>query len=138
MLAENENIVWASGRLAEGFSKISLPLTQLLRKGVKYSWNDEREKSFQELKKRLVSAPILSLPLGTGDYQIYSDASKKGLGCVLMQHGKVIAYASRQLKPYEIKYPTHDLELAASGAQKNRLTEPNRLLDRFLLPVWTN
>ncbi|KAD2394125.1 hypothetical protein E3N88_41102 [Mikania micrantha] len=100
-------------RFVEGFSKIILPLTQLLRKGVKYSWNDEREKSFQELKKRLVSAPILSLPSGTGGYQIYSDASTKGLGCVLMQHGKVIAYASRQLKPYEVNYPTHDLELAA-------------------------
>ncbi|KAD7479676.1 hypothetical protein E3N88_02812 [Mikania micrantha] len=100
-------------RFVEGFSKIVLPLTQLLRKGIKYSWNDEREKSFQELKKRLVSAPILSLPSGTGGYQIYSDTSKKGLGCVLMQHGKVIAYASRQLKPYEVNYPTHDLELAA-------------------------
>ncbi|KAD5960858.1 hypothetical protein E3N88_12330 [Mikania micrantha] len=81
--------------------------------GVKYSWNEEREKSFEELKKRLVSAPILTLPCGSGGYQIYSDASKKGLGCVLMQHGKVIAYASRQLKPYEVNYPTHDLELAA-------------------------
>ncbi|KAD4586366.1 hypothetical protein E3N88_23967 [Mikania micrantha] len=100
-------------RFVEGFSKIDLPLTQLLRKGVKYSWNDEREKSFQDLKKRLASAPILCLPSGTGGYQIYSDASKKGLGCVLMQHGKVIAYASRQLKPYEVNYPTHDLEVAA-------------------------
>ncbi|GJW61042.1 putative nucleotidyltransferase, ribonuclease H [Tanacetum coccineum] len=69
--------------------------------------------SFEELKRRLVSSPILTLPSGTGGYQIYSDASKKGLGCVLMQHGKVIAYASRQLKPYEENYPTHDLELAA-------------------------
>ncbi|KAF5790284.1 putative nucleotidyltransferase, Ribonuclease H [Helianthus annuus] len=100
-------------RFVEGFSTIALPLTQLLRKGVKYAWNDDREKSFQELKKRLVSAPILTLPSGTGGYQIYSDASKKGLGCVLMQHNKVIAYASRQLKPYEVNYPTHDLELAA-------------------------
>ncbi|GJZ02102.1 reverse transcriptase [Tanacetum coccineum] len=58
-------------------------------------------------------APILTLPSGSGGFQIYSDASKKGLGCVLMQHGKVIAYASRQLKPYEVNYPTHDLELAA-------------------------
>nr|GFA68931.1 retrotransposon protein, putative, Ty3-gypsy subclass [Tanacetum cinerariifolium] len=73
----------------------------------------EREKSFEELKQRLVSAPILTLPSGSGGFQIYSDASKKGLGCVLMQHGKVIAYASRQLKPYEVNYPTHDLELAA-------------------------
>nr|GEX08939.1 putative reverse transcriptase domain-containing protein [Tanacetum cinerariifolium] len=75
--------------------------------------NEEREKSFEELKQRLVSAPVLTLPSGTGGFQIYSDASKKGLGCVLMQHGKFIAYASRQLKPYEVNYPTHDLELAA-------------------------
>nr|GFB88720.1 reverse transcriptase [Tanacetum cinerariifolium] len=60
---------------------------------------------------RLVSAPVLTLPPGSGGFQIYSDASKKGLGCVLMQHGKVITYASRQLKPYEVNYPTHDLEL---------------------------
>ncbi|XP_076925883.1 uncharacterized protein LOC143588858 [Bidens hawaiensis] len=87
--------------------------TELLRKGVKYSWNEERENSFEELKKRLASAPILTLPSGSGGFQIYSDASKKGLGCVLIQHGKVIAYASHQLKPYEVNYPTHDLELAA-------------------------
>nr|GEZ84830.1 zinc finger, CCHC-type, retrotransposon Gag domain protein [Tanacetum cinerariifolium] len=74
--------------------------------------NEEREKSFEELKQRLVSAPVLTLPSGSGGFQIYSDASKKGLGCVLMQHGKVIAYASKQLKPYEVNYPTHDLELA--------------------------
>nr|GFD02838.1 reverse transcriptase [Tanacetum cinerariifolium] len=55
----------------------------------------------------------LTLPSGSGGFQIYSDASKKGLGCVLMQHRNVIAYASRQLKPYEVNYPTHDLELAA-------------------------
>nr|GEX18450.1 hypothetical protein [Tanacetum cinerariifolium] len=74
--------------------------------------NEEREKSFEELKKRLVFVPILTLPSGSGGFQIYSDASKKGLGCVLMQHGKVIAYASRQLKPYEANYPTYDLKLA--------------------------
>nr|GFD40556.1 putative reverse transcriptase domain-containing protein [Tanacetum cinerariifolium] len=56
---------------------------------------------FEELKQRLVSAPVLTLPSGSGGFQIYNDASKKGLGCVLMQHGKAIAYASRQLKPYE-------------------------------------
>ncbi|GJU96352.1 putative nucleotidyltransferase, ribonuclease H, partial [Tanacetum coccineum] len=65
------------------------------------------------LTKRLVSAPILTLPTSSGGFQIYSNASKKGLGCVLMQNCKVIAYASRQLKPYEANYPTHDLELAA-------------------------
>ncbi|GJW50942.1 reverse transcriptase [Tanacetum coccineum] len=84
-----------------------------MRKGEKFVWNEEREKSFEELKMRLVSSPVLTLPSGIGGYQIYSDASKKGLGCVLMQHVKVIAYASRQLKPYEVNYPTHDLEFAA-------------------------
>ena len=60
-----------------------------------------------------MSAPILTIPDGSGGLIIYSDASKKGLGCVLMQHGRVVAYASRQLKPYEQNYPTHDMELAA-------------------------
>ncbi|GJQ93178.1 retrotransposon protein, putative, ty3-gypsy subclass [Tanacetum coccineum] len=100
-------------RFVEGFSLLALPLTKLMRKGEKFVWNEEREKSFEELKRRLVSSPVLTLPSRTGGYQIYSDASKKGLGCVLMQHGKVIAYASRQLKPYEVNYLTHDLELAA-------------------------
>ncbi|GKC96736.1 putative reverse transcriptase domain-containing protein [Tanacetum coccineum] len=100
-------------RFVEGFSRLALPLTQLMRKGEKFVWTDEHNESFEELKRRLVSAPILTLPSGSGGFQIYSDASKKGLGCVLMQHGKVIAYASRQLKPYEVNYPTHDLELAA-------------------------
>nr|GFA24604.1 putative reverse transcriptase domain-containing protein [Tanacetum cinerariifolium] len=73
----------------------------------------QREKSFEELKKRLVFAPILTLPSDSGGFQIYSDASKKCLRCVVMQHGKVIAYALRQLKPYEANYPKYDLELAA-------------------------
>ncbi|KAJ9556625.1 LOW QUALITY PROTEIN: hypothetical protein OSB04_011239 [Centaurea solstitialis] len=84
-------------RFVEGFSKISLSLTQLLRKGVKFNW---------------VTTPILVFLNCTDAFQIYSDASKKGLGCVLMQNRRVIAYASRQLKPYEVNYPTHDLELA--------------------------
>nr|GEW26242.1 retrotransposon protein, putative, Ty3-gypsy subclass [Tanacetum cinerariifolium] len=88
-------------RFVKGFLRLALPLTKLMRKGEKFVWNEEREKSFEELKQRLVSAPVLTLPSGSGGFQIYSDASKKGLGCVLMQHGKVIAYASRQLKPYE-------------------------------------
>ncbi|GJR78917.1 reverse transcriptase [Tanacetum coccineum] len=99
-------------RFLKGFSLLALPLTKLMRKGEKYVWNEEREKSFEELKMRLVSSSVLPLPSGTCGYQIYSDVSKKGLGCVLMQHGEVIAYASRQLKPYEVNYPTHDLELA--------------------------
>ena len=80
---------------------------------MKIVWSEACERSFQELKKRLVTAPVLSLPFGTDNFIIYSDASKEGLGCVLMQEGKVIAYASRQLKTHEQNYPTHDLELAA-------------------------
>ena len=100
-------------RFVEGFSRLATPLTRLTQKNVKFEWSDECEKSFQDLKARLVSAPILTLPSESGGFVIYSDASKKGLGCVLMQNGKVIAYASRQLKSYEQNYPTHDLELAA-------------------------
>nr|GEZ25517.1 putative reverse transcriptase domain-containing protein [Tanacetum cinerariifolium] len=100
-------------RFVEGFSRLALPLTKLMRKGEKFVWDKEREKSFEELKKWFVSAPILTLPSGSGSLQIYNDASKKGLGCVLMHHDKVVAYASRQLKLYEANYPTHDLELAA-------------------------
>nr|GEW56229.1 putative reverse transcriptase domain-containing protein [Tanacetum cinerariifolium] len=84
----------------EGFSLLALLLTKLMQIGEKFVWNEER-KSFEELKRRSVSTLILTLPFGTCGYQIYYDASKKGLGCVLMQHGMVIAYASRQLKPYE-------------------------------------
>ena len=100
-------------RFVQNFAKIAIPLTSLTRKIEKFEWTDKCEESFQELKKRLVTAPVLALPDEKGDFVIYSDASHKGLGCVLMQHGKVIAYASRQLKEYEIRYPTHDLELAA-------------------------
>ncbi|WP_457833166.1 ribonuclease H family protein, partial [Staphylococcus aureus] len=100
-------------RFVEGFSRIATPLTQLTRKDIKFVWSKECEKSFQELKRRLISAPVLTIPSGSDGFVIYSDASGKGLGCVLMQHGKVIAYASRQLKEYERNYPTHDLELAA-------------------------
>jgi hypothetical protein len=100
-------------RFVENFSRIAAPLTKLTRKGVKYVWTDECEQSFQELKNRLTSAPVLVLPDDSGEYVIYSDASRQGLGCVLMQHGNVIAYASRQLKTHELNYPTHDLELAA-------------------------
>ena len=94
------------------FFKIAVPLTKLTRKNEKFEWNDNCEKSFQELKQRLVSAPVLVLPYDKGELVIYSDVSHKGLGFVLMHHGNVISYASRQLKPHEQKYPTH-LELAA-------------------------
>lgn len=100
-------------RFIEGFSKISGPMIKLTRKNEKFQWNEQCEKSFQELKRRLTTAPVLTVPDGTEGFVIYTDASKQGLGCVLMQNGKVVAYASRQLKPHEQNYPTHDLELAA-------------------------
>ncbi|VVA39016.1 PREDICTED: retrotransposon, partial [Prunus dulcis] len=100
-------------RFVEGFSTIAAPLTRLTRKGVKFEWSDECEKSFNELKTRLTTAPVLTLPDDSGNFVIYSDASQQGLGCVLMQHGRVIAYASRHLKKHEMNYPVHDLELAA-------------------------
>ena len=99
-------------RCVKDFLKITVPLTKLTRKNEKFEWTEKCENSFQELKKRLVTAPVLALQDDKGDFVIYSDASHKGLGCVLMQHGKVIAYASRQLKPHKQNYPTHDLELA--------------------------
>ncbi|TYK18698.1 ty3-gypsy retrotransposon protein [Cucumis melo var. makuwa] len=100
-------------RFVENFSCIAIPLTQLTRKGASFVWSKACEDSFQNLKQKLVTAPVLTVPDGSGSVVIYSDASKKGLGCVLMQQGKVVAYASRQLKSHEQNYPTHDLELAA-------------------------
>ena len=87
-------------------------MIKLLRKNVKFEWNDEYQENMDELKKRLTTAPILTLPSSGSGYVIYSDASHKGLGCVLIQHKKVIAYISRQLRPHELNYATHDLELA--------------------------
>ncbi|KAL8098228.1 hypothetical protein AgCh_031109 [Apium graveolens] len=101
------------GRFVQDFGKIAGPLTRLTQKTEKFVWTEKYEEIFQELKRRLVSAPVLALPDGKGEFLIYSDASHKGLGCVLMQHGKVIVYASRQLKEYESRYPMHDLELVA-------------------------
>lgn len=100
-------------RFIEAFSSIARPLTQLLKKETKYEWTPACEHSFQELKKRLTSAPVLVLPDIRKDFEVFCDASRQGLGCVLMQEGRVVAYASRQLKPHEANYPTHDLELAA-------------------------
>ena len=82
-------------RFIQNFAKIAIPLTKLTRKNEKFVWNEKCEESFQELKKRLVSAPVLALPDDQGNFVIFSDTSQKGLGCVLMQHGKVIAYASQ-------------------------------------------
>lgn len=100
-------------RFIQDFSKIATPLTKLTRKNVPFKWGDPQERAFSTLKDKLSNTPILVLPEGTNDLVVYCDASHNGLGCVLMQRGKVIAYASRQLKEHEKNYPTHDLELAA-------------------------
>ncbi|GKC61303.1 reverse transcriptase domain-containing protein [Tanacetum coccineum] len=100
-------------RFIEGFSKIAKPLTELTQKNKKYIWGEDQESAFQLLKQKLCEAPILALPEGNDDFVVYCDASLQGLGAVLMQKEKVIAYASRQLKPHEENYTTHDLELGA-------------------------
>jgi len=87
------------------------PLTQLLRKDHKFEWTDKCKANFQELKQRLVTTPILVIPEGSEGFVVHSDTSRQGLGCVLMQNGRVVGYASRQLKSHELNYPTHDVEL---------------------------
>jgi hypothetical protein len=100
-------------RFIEGFSKISKPMIELLEESKSFEWTPRREASFQELKKRLTTAPTLTMPDMEKPFSIYCDASGQGLGCVLMQDGHVVAYASRQLRKHKEKYPTHALELAA-------------------------
>ncbi|GKB15952.1 putative reverse transcriptase domain-containing protein [Tanacetum coccineum] len=100
-------------RFIEGFSKIAKPTTELTQKNQKFDWGEEQEEAFQLLKQKLCVAPILALPEGSKDFVVYYDASIKGLGAVLMQRMKVIAYTSRQLKIYKKNYTTHDLELGA-------------------------
>ncbi|GKA54342.1 putative reverse transcriptase domain-containing protein [Tanacetum coccineum] len=95
------------------FSKIARPMTKLTQKSVNFEWGEKEEMSFPLLKQRLCSVLILALPEGSENFVVYCDASHKGLGAVLMQKEKVIAYASRQLKVHEKNYTTHDLELGA-------------------------
>ncbi|GJV90595.1 putative reverse transcriptase domain-containing protein [Tanacetum coccineum] len=100
-------------RFIEGFSKIAKSMTKLTQKGIKFDWGEKEENAFQLIKQKLCSSPILALPEGSEDFVVYYDASHKGLGVVLMQREKVIAYASRQLKVHEKNYTTHDLELGS-------------------------
>ncbi|GJQ91011.1 putative reverse transcriptase domain-containing protein [Tanacetum coccineum] len=100
-------------RFIEGFSKIAKSMTKLTQKNVKFDWGEKEEAAFQLIKQKLCSAPILALPKGSENFIVYCDASHKGLGVVLMQNEKVIAYASRQLKIHEKNYTTHDLKLGA-------------------------
>ena len=100
-------------RFIEDFSRLAEPMTRLTRKEVKFDWDDRCEEAFQELKRRLTTAPILIVPDRGQGYIVYCDASRAGLGCVLMHFRRVVAYGSRQLKNHEQNYPTHDMELAA-------------------------
>jgi hypothetical protein len=100
-------------RFIPDFSRISKPITELLKTQVKFVWSPECDKAFHTLKKFLTTAPILAQPDIEKPFDVYCDASGTGIGCVLMQEGRMIAYASRQLKRHEEHYPTDDLELAA-------------------------
>nr|GFA10814.1 putative reverse transcriptase domain-containing protein [Tanacetum cinerariifolium] len=100
-------------RFIEGFLKIAKSMMKLTQKGIKFDWGEKKENAFQLIKQKLCSALILALPKGSEDFVVYSDASHKGLGVVLMQREKVISYASRQLKVHEKNYTTHDLELGS-------------------------
>ncbi|KAL8098148.1 hypothetical protein AgCh_031067 [Apium graveolens] len=98
-------------RFIQDFSKIVIPLTKLTRKNEKFVWTEKCDESFQELKKRLVTAPVLVLPDEKGEFMIFSDASYKGLGCVLMQHGKELNMRQRRwlelIKDYDCTINYH-------------------------------
>nr|GEV04038.1 putative reverse transcriptase domain-containing protein [Tanacetum cinerariifolium] len=104
---------WVYRRFIEGFSKIAKSMTKLTQKVIKFDWGEKEENAFQLIKQKLCSAPILALPEGSKDFVVYCNASHKGLGAMLMQREKVIAYASQQLKVHERNYTTHDLELGS-------------------------
>ncbi|GJY85041.1 putative reverse transcriptase domain-containing protein [Tanacetum coccineum] len=100
-------------RFNENFSKIAKSLTILNQKCKTFDWGEEQDNSFQTLKDKLCNVHVLALPGRSKDFVVYCDASGLRLGCVLMQRGKVIAYASRQLKIHEKNFTTHNLELEA-------------------------
>ena len=100
-------------KFIQDFSKIAALLTQLTKKNQAFIWDERCENAFKSLKDKLTCAPVLVIPKGNEEMTVYADACGTGLGVVLTQGGRVVAYASRQLKPHERRYPTHDLELAA-------------------------
>jgi hypothetical protein len=100
-------------RFIKGFSKIAKSITSLLEEEREFKWDEKCQDSFDQLKKRLMSPPVLVMPDLQKGFDIYCDACGQGLGYVLMQEGHVIAYASHQLQKHKLNYPTHDLELAA-------------------------
>jgi hypothetical protein len=98
------------------FSKIAKSMTSLLQKDHKFAWTEECETAFRTLRKLLTTAPVLAQPDIEQPFDVFCDAYKNSLGCVLMQDGRVIAYASHQLRKHEVNYPTYDLELACCCA----------------------
>lgn len=106
-------MAWYYCRFVEGFSKIAIPITELQRKNKKFIWNKKCEEAFQRLKVLLMITPILKVPDMEQEFLVFTNASKEGLGCVLMQEGRVIAYASRKLRTNEENHATHDLEMVA-------------------------
>ncbi|GJR85716.1 putative reverse transcriptase domain-containing protein, partial [Tanacetum coccineum] len=95
LLQNSQNVNFGFQRFIEGFSKIAKSMTKLTQKGIKFDWGEKEENTFQLIKQKLCSAPILALPEGSEDFVVYCDVSHKGLGVVLMQREKVIAYTSR-------------------------------------------
>jgi hypothetical protein len=85
-------------------------MTRQLEKGKEFKWTQYCQASFEELTKRLTMASVLILPELSKKFDIYCDASRQGLGCVLIQDGQVVSYASHQLRKHEENYHTHDLE----------------------------
>jgi hypothetical protein len=100
-------------RFIPNFSKIMKPITELLKKGNKYAWNDVCDEAFKNMKKLLTTSPVLAQPDTDKTFDVYCDASDTGLGGVLMLEDRVILYSSRQIRRHEEHYPTHDLELAS-------------------------
>ncbi|GJS80930.1 putative reverse transcriptase domain-containing protein [Tanacetum coccineum] len=131
-LRVHEEDILKTARFIEGFSKIAKSITKLTQKNVKFDWGEKEEAAFQLIKQKLCSAPILALPRGSENFIVYCDASQKGLGVVLMQNEKVIAYASRQLKIHEKNYTTHDLELGAMIRDQKELKLRQRRWLEFL------
>ena len=107
------DFTWYYRRFFQDFSRIAAPTTRLTQKNLKFMWSRACENSFQLLKEKFITAPVLTLPNREDKFTVYYDAFRVGLGCVLMQNGRVVAYASRKLKKHEQNYPTHDLEMTA-------------------------
>jgi hypothetical protein len=100
-------------RFIPNFSKIVKPMTKLLEKEAKFKWSPQCEEVFLTLKKLLTTVHVLAQPNIKKSFDVYCDESRTGIGGVLMQDGRAIAYASQQLQRHEEHYSTHDLELLA-------------------------